>query len=904
MLCNYCITRSSNASSDLRIRHHLAILLFSNQSKKFRLKMQTRKKRTKRLRIDEDYVADADDVSVSSSHHLDQDDEDALRKSRIRDSNKEFNRRMTILQTWSEYWTEYTLREGEPYPKQRTKEIIAKSKKVACPIESCGKTFTTPGGLRYHYARCNLERNFKCIVCNPPLSLTTRGEILRHMIHSHYKELPELNDDQKEIANAYLSCEHKYEKVKKDKKFSNNEAISTAQNLVKSFYELQRRVFQSDNFSNRPFKEWQLFIKDWEPMIYETDRRRFYPPEMESVRFKANAENDWKVVKTGESIVFQRDAKNSPTSALFYTGGINTASSWLPKPLHDSQSATTPDLIAISVNCCSMDKSYSFKESQAGEGCIQFWSVRESVNKLYISLSYMVGHSYGTIFEMMWCPLGTSWQSQVDTGESLSRVGLLAIACGDGQLRILSVPHTMNLLTKTSCRTSESTLESIPVYKVRPTACLVPPGVGPSTNYQTPACKTIQWNLDDNQRLIAAGYSNGNVALFDLANNSPILYTNHECQHIYQPLKCWVAHGAPVTSISMLSNSIEKTLVATGSTDRQLKIWNPMDLNSCLTSDRPPITNTLWDYRYRGVVISTDSAFTSFSNRVTYRYPVVEGTHSITISTHRSTVWGLANSIITNSIATADAAGEVFILPHLAYKSTHRREKSTSTTHSLYTMVPQLIEEDSPQLVTLENSSDSVIIDGQYLDTGLNANSIRSNTDLNIQASSNLSNTGHPNAKSSTLSNIPRGAKRSEAAIGGDINPDSDDDSDAENCFSNERHVANKPTKFLIPIEHRPVEAYDDFKKKFGIQFINYNSSNTSDAKLPESCIRAADIKNIYCDRPCDYPFSSINCVSWSPNTATFSYLLSASHIGLCRLDKVSIVEQVYRGYVDSMKLA
>lgn len=869
--------------------------------------MQTRKKRTKRLRLDEDYVADADeDVSLSSSHHIDQDDEDAVRKSRIRDSNKEFNRRMTILQTWSEYWTEYTLREGEPYPKQKAKEIIAKFKKVACPIESCGKTFTTPGGLRYHYARCNLERNFKCIVCNPPLCLTTRGEILRHMIHSHYKELPELNTEQKEIAHAYLSCEHKYEKVKKDKKFSNNEAISTAQNLVKSFYELQRKVFQSSNFPNRPYREWRSFAKDWEPVIYEIDRRRFYPPEVESVRFKTNAENDWKVVKTGESIVFQRDDKNSPTSALFYTGGINTASSWLPKPPHDAQSALTPDLVAISVNCCSMDKSYSFKESQGGEGCIQFWSVRESETKLEISLSYMVGHSYGTIFEMMWCPLGASWQPQVDTEESIPRVGLLAIACGDGHLRILSVPHTNSLLSKVNCRTSESALESIPIYKVRPTACLIPPGVGPSTNYQMPACKTIQWNLDDNQRLIAAGYSNGNVALFDLANSSPILYTNHEHQHIYQPLKCWVAHGAPVTSISILSNSIEKTLVATGSTDRQLKIWNPMDLNSCLTSDRPPITNTLWDYRYRGVVISTDAAFTSFSNRVTYRYPVVEGTHSITISTHRSTVWGLANSIITNSIATADGAGEVFVLPHLAYKSTHRREKSASTNHSLFTMVPQLIEEDQEpsRSLMIENNSDSLIIDGQYCDAGYSANSMRSNTDLNIQASSDKLDAGHTNVNSSTSSNIPRDVKRNESALEVDNNPDSDDGSEAENCFSSERHVANKPTKFLIPIEHRPVEVYDDFKSKFGIQFINYNSSTPPDAKLPESCIRAADIKNIYCDRPCDYPFSSINCVSWSPNTATFSYLLSASHIGLCRLDRVSIVEQVYRGYVDSMKLA
>lgn len=868
--------------------------------------MQTRKKRTKRIKLEEEYVVNSDDDVSMSSHHLDPDDEDAIRKSRIRDSNKEFNRRMTILQSWSEYWTEYTLREGEPYSKQKAKEIIAKSKKIACPIESCGKTFTTPGGLRYHYARCNIERSYKCIVCKPPLGLSTRGELLRHMILSHYSELPELNDDQKEIAHSYLSCESRYEKVKKDKRF-NNEVTLSAQSLVKSFHDLQGRVFRSDNFSSRPYKEWQSFTKDWEPVIYEIDRRKFYPPESESVRFRSNTENDWKVIKTGESDLLQRDKRGSPTSALFYTGGVNTASSWLPKPPHDTQSATSPDLIAVSVNCCSMDKSYSFKDSHDGDGCVQFWTISSSGTELETTLSYMVGHSYGTIFDMMWCPLGASWQPQVNTGDFLSRIGLLAIACGDGQIRILSIPHTDSLLAKISFRISRTTIESRPIFRVKPTACLMPPGVGPSTDHQPVACKAIQWNLEDNQRLIVAGYSNGNVALFDLANNSPILYTSNEYHHIYQPLKCWVAHGAPVTGVSVLSDSFERTLIATGSTDRQLKIWNPMDLNSCLTSDRAPITKTLWDYRYRGVVISTDSAFTSFNNRVTYRYPVVEGTHSITISTHRSTVWGLANSSITNSIATSDSAGEVFILPHLAYKSTHRREKSVSTTHSLYTMIPQAIEEnldiEPAQEVIIESSTEPLTGDKRNLHDSVSTNATRVNpvkTNINIlDAQSTNASTLMSSKDSKDV--IKENSKTASDRVVGD-NPETDDDSNAENCFSTERNVANKPTQFLLPMEHRPVEAYNDFKNQFGVQFINYNSTVQPDSKLPESCIRASDTKNIYCDRPCDYPFSSINCVSWSPNTATFSHLLSASHIGLCRLDRVSIVEQVYKGYIDSMK--
>lgn len=874
--------------------------------------MQTRKKRTKRIKLDEEYLADLDEIS-NSSNHLDPDD---VRKSRIRDSNKEFARRMTILQSWSEHWTEYSLREGEAYPRQKAKDIIAKAKKITCPIESCGKSFTTPGGLRYHYARCNIERSFRCIVCNPPLSLSTRGEILRHMIQNHYTDLPELNDEQKEIANSYLSCEHRGDKGRKDKKSSENEVALNAQSLVKAYFELRGKIFCSEQFADRPYKEWQSSTKDWELVIYEMDRRRYYPPEVESVRFKLSSENDWKTIKTGESSILHRDKKNAISSTLFYTGGINTASSWLPKPPYDKQSATTPDLIAVSVNCCSMDKSYSFKDSHDGEGCIQFWTIGETnivgnpgniqvepSDTMKPTLSYIIGHSYGTIFDMMWCPLGASWQPQVNTGDLLSRIGLLAIACGDGQLRILSVPHTSSLLAKANCRLAGSTIESKPVFRVKPTACLMAPGVGPSTNYQAPACKAIRWNLEDNQRLIIAGYSNGNVALFDLANNSPILYTTKENYHIYQPLKCWMAHGAPVTAVSILSDSIDKTVIATGSTDRQLKIWNPMDLNSCLISDRAPITKTLWDYRYRGVVIATDSAFTSFSNKVTYRYPVVEGSHSITVSTHRSTVWGLDNSTITNSIASSDGAGEVFILPHLVYRSTHKRDKNVLSTHSLYTMVPQAISQDCeagsapPSSLIEENNSRALSNHKPSLSNSTTAASVKLN---DSPVRSDKGRFSQNNAESVASPDLETKAEQ-ESRVD-DNNPEQDEDSDAENCFSAERDVANKPTKFLIPIEHRPVEAYLDFKNNFGIEFIEYNSTTPPDAKLPESCIRASETKNIYCDRPCDYPFSSINCLSWSPNIATFSHLLSASQIGLCRLDKVHLVEQVYRGYVDSMK--
>lgn len=837
--------------------------------------MNTRKSRAKRTHHSQDeYVVELDDISHSPRN--DSDDQEEARKSRIRDSNKEFARRMTILQTWSDYWSDFTTRDGEAYPQQQAKDIIKKTKKITCPIEKCNKSFTSIGGLKYHYARCNITRCFKCKVCNPFSEYSTRGEILRHMILSHYDDLPALNNEQKEIANSYLSCENRNEKSKKTRRISaDTEASCNSQSLIKSYYDLQNRVFLSEDYSNRPYKDWQSFAKDWEVMSSEYERKQYYPPEFESVQFKSNKESGWKVLRAGESMNLLRDKKGAPISTAFYTGGINTASAWQPKSHYDPLSNMTPDLVAISVNACSMNQSLTYKDSQTLEGCVQFWTVGSSTEgdggNMKIELSYAIGHNYGTIFEMLWCPLGTSWQPQVNTGDAISRSGLLALACGDGQIRILNIPHTNSLLDKVISRTAESILESIPFFKTRPIATLMPPGVGLSTDYQTTACKSISWSLESNQRFIAAGYTNGNVAMFDLANSSPILYLNADGQHIYQPLKSWIAHGAPVTGIAIVSTgSLEETLIATGSSDRQLKIWHPLDLNSFLTSDRAPITRISWDYRFRGIVTATDTAFTSFNNRVSYRYPIADGNHNVTVSAHRSTVWGLSNSVITNAIATSDGAGELFVMPQLINRSLHKRDRSILSTHSLYTLIPQ----------TLNNGQDKSI------------------TEYCANAPADEFNRSAVNNESNDAS--------AQAVLVNSTNNEADEnglEADAD-FYMVEREIANKPTKFLLPIEHHPVESYSEFKDKFGLEFVGYNHTTTKpEAKLPESCIRAGDSKNIYCDRPCDYPFSSINNVSWSPNPSTFSHLLSITQIGLCRLDRVQIVEQVNKGYVDSILL-
>lgn len=872
-----------------------------------------RSTRAKRQKLDSKYVADyMDEISVSSGQ--DPDDLEEARKSKIRESNKEHNRRMTILDSWAGHWSDYTTRQDEAYPQQEARAIFKKTKSIKCPIPSCGKAFKSIGGLNYHYKRCNIVRSFKCKVCAPPtVAFSNRGELLKHMILNHVKDLPSLNEDQMTIVNSYLSCETRSDKPRKERKINvDSEAPSTGITLLKAFQDLRYKAFCSEQYQNRPYKDWRLLAADWELLTIETDRSRYYPPESESAQMRLdNTSLDWSALLIGESAVLNRDKYNSPLTNIFYTGGINTASAWLPKPLYDRETAQTPDLVAIAVNCCSLDQNQSYSESHSGDGCIQFWSIDPHATgddgSPISTLRFMVGHSYGTIWDMVWCPLGTSWQPPIDTGDVMSRVGLLALACGDGFVRILSVPHPNNLTMRSTTggmtnvyavhnysnrSMTHPTLDKTPIYVAKPVATLMPPGVGPSTNYQPPVCRSMSWNLKDNQRLIAAGYANGYVAIFDLANCSPMLYSSLDGRHVYQPWKSWIAHGSPVTAVALKSDSLEQTLVATGSLDRFLKTWNILDFKTHLTAERAPITKIAWDYRFRGVITATDTAFTSFLNRVSYRYPTVDGNTTSTITAHRATVWGLSSSLVTSAIATSDGAGEVFVVPQMISRSSHRRDRTMLSTHSFYTMLPRMLSADKVR----ERMSHSQV--QQHQATGIHdplINGFQHHEALvdshEIQCVDNNSLHNMHELNGGTIVEVRDEEIEDDACAEGEAD------------FSHERQIANKPTNFVLPLEHEPIETYNDFKMRFGLEYANYNCLTTrGDAKLPESCMRASDPQNIYCDRPCDYPFSAVNLIEWSPNVDTYAYLLSATQIGVCRLDRVQIVEQIHQHSVEQIK--
>jgi general transcription factor 3C polypeptide 2 len=226
------------------------------------------------------------------------------------------------------------------------------------------------------------------------------------------------------------------------------------------------------------------------------------------------------------------------------------------------------------------ETTHTLNDTEMESGLIQIWNMGK-LEKIFDAsikprLALCIAHSYGMIWDMEWCPGGTAWEDMngfkdIDL-EILPRLGLLAIACGDGYIRIHSIPHPETL--QHSYKNS--------LYYNEPVVILNPPGVANSTNYETTICKCLSWIKSNNQHLIAGGFGSGLIAVWDLTTTSTLLIIErNNNQIILRPIQSWIGHSAAVNRIKWINNS-SKQFIVSCSFDRSAKLWNLKDLSKIL----------------------------------------------------------------------------------------------------------------------------------------------------------------------------------------------------------------------------------------------------------------------------------------------------------------------------------
>lgn len=176
-------------------------------------------------------------------------------------------------------------------------------------------------------------------------------------------------------------------------------------------------------------------------------------------------------------------------------------------------------------------------------------------------LAYAITHNHGTIWCMEWCPSGCYEDERLYNYESSEgrprRMGLLAAAFSDGCIRIYSMVFPEELY---SAKTEQ---QEFPFYKTKPVRTLVLDYDSYNDDQQSWQCTKLSWTKEAEHDVIIAGFSNGYIALWDIATESSLMVVeSSDGSIILDPFQKFHAHSHCVTMINMVSYANKRYCVS------------------------------------------------------------------------------------------------------------------------------------------------------------------------------------------------------------------------------------------------------------------------------------------------------------------------------------------------------
>ncbi|GFY43279.1 general transcription factor 3C polypeptide 2, partial [Trichonephila inaurata madagascariensis] len=356
------------------------------------------------------------------------------------------------------------------------------------------------------------------------------------------------------------------------------------------------------------------------------------------IHIKIDNSPDWIKLKCFESITHEGSNK-----ATFFVGGPVQSSAFCPTP----RNKIVNQYIAVASSHTLFNR-HSYTNTKSFGGFIQFWNLgclHENLElKQVPSMELAIYHTHGLISQMKWCP-----KECYDAASK--RLGLLALSCSDGFVRIYSIPQP-NLMPK---RHSNGTS---PVYCTSPSVMLTPLFGGPCSATRKSMATCIDWHKNGQQ--IAAGFGNGTICLWMLKTSTLVSkYDEKGLLHI-QPYKIFQAGGTPVTSIAFAPLMNCRWLVCS-SFDKTLRFFDLYD--TCIpfcTVKRGFAFNCEWAKDFCGAYVSLYDGIlfkgSTFAKECGMEeLPVQNVSGSVTSLTCSSI------SSITNAQAIADMTGAVFL---------------------------------------------------------------------------------------------------------------------------------------------------------------------------------------------------------------------------------------------------
>ena len=500
------------------------------------------------------------------------------------------------------------------------------------------------------------RKKFHCSLCD--FVGDHKAGVESHLVSEHAGYLAgdaddEYNDDDDNISDEEpdvdfgddeddSSCFGEELQVSKKKSTGHGRAKpSTLEPVVDYFF--YERAFRKDNFDQQCFEKLNTTAAAWKIFKSEAEKAKFLPDDDNSPKFSFQPSHTKSPPQKPQRLS-RFSAATGSNGAYLFAGGPICAASWCPNSADSSSSTSTPRYLALSTWRTVDDGDPIGGEKKA---LIQIWSYDGSAR-----FRFGIAHAYGAVRSLQWCPSGNSAPAKL---KYLSRTGLLAAASSDGAIRVFSICHPDNL-------------KSNAVYLAKPVRTLETGDLG---NGKPSDCLSLSWYRGVGHRVIAAGFSCGLVALWDLAQDEDSLQRNGDTLFPYLTLN---AHMTMVTTVDLGDKGCKSepefpALILTGSADRHCSVWD-LDGGPALVSvpvhsvKNSHVTDAKFVRSYPGggnAIVAFDDAFRSSSTSVAALDFDANGSKAWPIASQNSPVWSLSYNPWLGSIIMGTGGGELVL---------------------------------------------------------------------------------------------------------------------------------------------------------------------------------------------------------------------------------------------------
>ena len=396
------------------------------------------------------------------------------------------------------------------------------------------------------------------------------------------------------------------------------------------------KAFRKQNFNRYDFENFHSTMNDWTQM--EAAQVEDYLPQgQKSAKLSTRKAGDDKSETTKTLYRFESYLDNNGHVTLF-AGGPIWAADWCPL------SSKMDDVLAISADRDFQDLDF-ITEPQAADckGLIQLWQCGSLNKKTLPKFRVGIIHDFGKIWNLKWLPSGGECEAE----SKLPRLGLLAAACSDGTVRLMSIPQLDSL----------SKGEGPAFWKPSKVTTLK---AGDNVNVK---CLDLSWYRGSGHKVIAAAFSNGFVGLWNITTKSPLLRKSDTEFLPYLYFRAHLANEKICLDLCADSGVEKPRFLATGASDRVFNVWDLTNVHGgpSKRTRRHAVSDIKWLHNYPGHISVAHDDIYMISYTRTFGVDLAKNDLA-SVFCQNSKIWNQSYCPMKNLLFACTSAGEVSLM--------------------------------------------------------------------------------------------------------------------------------------------------------------------------------------------------------------------------------------------------